>query len=261
MFHRNRLWGCAFLSPLTALLIVLFSMPCAAQSVRVEPQFLKIGSFFGETDLRVWGQAPEGSDVVIEVIGKEVEQELMRKGRHWDLWMNVGEVDIEGAPRLYLVASSNPRLVDQPAATVPWGYEALRKRTVFHGQLKENEESRIFEQFVRLKESLRLYGIFPDAVKVSSDVESGATGQTVFRLNSRVSPGSYHVCVWAARNGTILKQECVPFTVAVVGLPAFLYSLSSGQPIIYGLLAVALGIVVGFLPGLLFTRKPKEEQK
>ena len=261
MDHRNRLLWRILLSPLTALFMAVSSMPCSAQHIHVEPQSIKIGSFFGGTHLKARGEVPEGNDVVIEVLGKDIEEELMRKGSRWELWMNVGEVDIGGVPRLYFVASSNPQLLKQPAETVPWGYEALEKRAVFRGRVKEGEESHLFEQFVQLKESQGLYGIFPGTVKLSSDAELGNTGEAVFQLNSRISPGSYRVCIWTARNGLILKQECAPFTVTIVGIPAYLSSLATEQPIFYGLLAVAMGIVLGLLSGILFTRKRREENR
>jgi hypothetical protein len=259
MSRRSNLSRCAFLPPLIVFLITAFTMPCAAQRIHVEPQSLEVGTFFGDADLRVWGDVPQGDDVVIEVLGADVEQEFMRKGRRWELWMNVGEVDIEGVPRLYLLASSSPQLMKLPAATVPWGYDALKKGAGFKGQLKESEESRIFDEFIQLKESQELYGIFPGAAALSSDAGSDSRWEAVFQLNSRISPGSYRVCVWTVRNGLIQKQECIPFTVTVVGIPAYLSALAKGQPIFYGLLAVAMGIVLGLLSGILFTKKHGEE--
>lgn len=261
MSLRNRLLCCTILSPLTALFLVAFSAPCKAQKLRVEPQLVEIGSFFGGTHLKVSGDVPQDSDVLIGVFGNDVEQELMRKGRRWELWMNVGEVDITGVPRLYLLACSDPELLKVDFATVPLSYEAVEKGAVFNGRVKEGERSRIFEEFVRLKESQGLYGIFPGAVKISSDVRSGNKAEAAFQLNSRISPGSYRVCLWAVRNGLILNKECVPFTVVTVGIPAFLSSLANGQPVIYGFLAIITGLALGLLPGIPFTRKAKRRKK
>jgi len=48
---------------------------------------------------------------VIEITGQTAAEHLMRKGRRSGLWMNVGEVEVEGAPSLYLAASTTAPLL------------------------------------------------------------------------------------------------------------------------------------------------------
>ena len=54
---------------------------------------------------------PAGSQAVLTIRGKRIDEEMMRKSRHWDLWMNSGEVDIDNAPLLYIASSSDPALL------------------------------------------------------------------------------------------------------------------------------------------------------
>ena len=60
---------------------------------------------------------------VLSVRGKKIEEEMMRKSRHWDLWMNSGEVDIYDTPMLFIALSSDPALLtagDFPGDIAPW---------------------------------------------------------------------------------------------------------------------------------------------
>ena len=112
MRHRCRFqrWG---LQALEILWLLVMSSPLcdAAQRLSVTPPTIKINSFFGGAEVSVSAEIPQGCEAVIEVTGKKLEEDLMRKGRRWDLWMNVGEIDIDGAPCLYLLMSSAPRLL------------------------------------------------------------------------------------------------------------------------------------------------------
>ena len=107
------------------------------ENLQVHPALLKITGFFGGARLEVSGDIPGGTEAVIEVIGRVTEQELMRKGRRWDLWMNVGEINIGGIPGFYLVATSDPRLLSPDnKVTKPWGYGLWQRRARFQGALK-----------------------------------------------------------------------------------------------------------------------------
>jgi uncharacterized protein (TIGR02186 family) len=229
------------------------SVPCAAtQNLHLTPQTVTIGSFFNGAQLTVSGEIPEKCAAVVEVIGKVVERELMRKGRRWDLWMNVGEIDVDGVPRLYLVMSSDTDLLPGDGGDRLWGYEALRKRVSFKGIVTKEETSKLFTEFIRLRESQGLYGRFPGALKISSSNETGSIAQGIFRLPARLFPGTYQVCLTVIREGQIIERRSIPLNVVRVGFPALLAPLASEHAVLYGLLSVAVAVASGFLCGLLF---------
>jgi uncharacterized protein (TIGR02186 family) len=224
----------------------------AAQPLTVTPPILEIDSFFGGAEVSVSAGLPEGSQAVIEVMGKEVEEDMMRKGRHWDLWMNMGEIDIDGAPFLYLLMTSAPR----PMATGnrPWGYEALRKGVSLRGRFRKGERSELFREFIQLKEGHGLYGIFPGAVKISPLDGTRSVARATFRLPARVPEGIYRVCLTVIQEGQITERRCTSFKVVMKGLPAFLTFLASRHTVLYGLLSICVAVAGGFLSGFLFRR-------
>lgn len=235
--------------------LVLLPYTCIA-SVEVSPSEVGIGAFFGGEKLTITGKVPQGAQAVIEVVGRSTEQNLMRKGRHWDIWMNVGEVDVFGAPRLYYVLSSSPELTSDQRTNVPWGYNALRKEITFRSDQEYPDLDRLFEEFIQLKQGEGLYGIFPDAVAVSP-ATSGAESSVHAEVSvpTRISPGDYQICLFTVQNGLSTGRSCILFHVRLVGLPAFLTTLAHAHAVLYGLLAVAIAVIAGFLSGFLFKRK------
>ena len=248
---------------LGAFLLQVLSPPVHAASVDLDvtPDPIYIGSFFSGEKLMVSGEVPEEAEVVIEVIGKVSEQELMRKGKRWDLWMNVGEVDVEGAPSVYLAASSNPKSLLTPAADSSWGYQALAEKVSFKDQLETVTSSELFREFVRLKQGHGLYGLYPGEVKLSPARADHDLAEAAFWIPTRIAPGTYQVCLTAVRKGQALQRQCVPLEVAMVGFPAFLSSLARGSEVLYGFFAVAIAMITGLLTGLIFKKKRRTSEQ
>jgi hypothetical protein len=251
--NRGSRSGRAGFIVLAALVLLgIFSLPGWATNIQISPATLQIHGLFGGTSLQVSGEIPAGTEAVIEVIGENGEQELMRKGRRWDLWMNVGEIDITGVPGFYLVASSAPRLLSAARVAKPWGYGFWRQRARFQGALEKGEDALIFKEFLQLKEGHGLYGRFPGAVEVAATGGGRAQARVSFPINTRIAPGRYRVRLTAVRGWQVVQRRQVPWRVEMVGTPAFLTFLASQRPVLYGILALGLAALVGFLSGVLF---------
>jgi len=240
-------------------LILLLVLPSPARAVgadlKVQPEVVAISAFFSGVQMHITADLPQGSQAVLRVRGKRIEEELMRKSHHWDLWMNSGEVDIEHAPILYIALSSDPALLSPGAGDYPWGYKLVEQRARFTGQLKPSERDTIFQEFVQLKERDKLYRLYPGGLKITRTGSGPLRARASFHLPSRIKPGLYHVALWIVRNGKVIERRDSSFEVRREGLPEFLNSLAKNQGAFYGFLAVALAMVTGMLAGLVFHRR------
>jgi len=241
-------------------LILLLTLPSPAWtagggSLDVQPEVVTISAFFSGVQMHVTADLPPNSQAVLRVRGKRIEEELMRKTHHWDLWMNSGEVDIDHAPLLYIALSSDPDLLTAGAGDFPWGYDALEREARFSGQLKPQERDTIFKEFVELKERDKLYRLYPGGLKIAPAGPDRRQAQASFHLPSRLKPGTYYVALWIVRDGIVTERRDGSFEVRRQGLPEFLHTLAARHGVFYGFLAVALAMVVGMLTGLAFQRK------
>jgi hypothetical protein len=218
----------------------------------VWPDVVEIGAFFNGHGVTVIWQVPQGAQAVMEIAGQTAVEHLMRKGRRGGLWMNVGEVEIQGAPSLYLAASTSPPLLKAPSENAPWGYPALQKRISFVGQGERGEREMFLDQFFQLKESEGVYAIFPGDLKVSGASSDSQTVTGTFPLPTTVKPGTYRICLTAVQDGQVIDKHCSDLKVVMVGFPALLASLAYEHGATYGILAVVIAIVTGFAIGYLF---------
>jgi len=243
---------------LTGLIMLLsfWSIPAAeaAGNLVIRPVSIAISSFFSGTDMTISGELPAGCQAVLTLRGKRIDEEMMRKSRHWDLWMNSGEVDIDNAPLLYIAFSSDPILFNN-SAEYPWGYAALEKSVKFIGRIKPVEDDTIFNEFVQLKERDKLYHLFPGGLTITSQESGEELARASVHLPSRIKPGTYHVTLWILQKGTILDKQTAAFDVSLTGLPQLLQGMAKKHGVAYGLFAVAVAVMVGMLTGIVFRRK------
>ena len=104
---------------------LLLSLPAlalgASQELQVTPDLVEIGTWFRGHAVTAAAMIPQGAEAVIEVVGQTADEPLMRKGRRGGLWMNVGEIEVQHAPSLYLVMSTNPKLLEARGPGSPLG--------------------------------------------------------------------------------------------------------------------------------------------
>jgi hypothetical protein len=250
-WQRRLLW----MSPVFLLLALIAPSPGdAGTNLQVTPDSIEIGTFFSGARVEVSAEIPAGSDAVIEVLGKNIEEQLLRKGRHWDIWMNVGEIDIEGAPSLYYVMSTDPAGFSGVATDSSYGYHSLKKQVSFVGDVKGLKRTRIFDEFIKLKESEKLYGEYPGTVKVSQLSGNRSRIRGTFRIPSKVAPGDYLVRLSVHADGRLVATESVSIGIDMVSLPAFLSTLALQHGALYGLLAVVVAVAFGYVTGLVFRK-------
>lgn len=96
-------------------LLFLLSIPAlslgASQELQVSPDLVEIGTWFRGHQVTASAMIPKGVEAVFEIVGQTADEHLMRKGRRAGLWMNVGEIEVQYAPSLYMVMSTNPKLL------------------------------------------------------------------------------------------------------------------------------------------------------
>ncbi|MEW6387459.1 MAG: TIGR02186 family protein [Thermodesulfobacteriota bacterium] len=229
--------------------------PAASPKLLITPEQIDIGAFFEGTQVQITGEIPTGSQAVLEIVGGTKAEHLMRKGRRLGLWMNVGEIEVHEAPSLYLAAATDPRLLSSSGNGPAWGFAALKKRVRFSGQIQAQEKDQLFQQFLALKESEELYDTSGKPQVISGSAQGTLLVRTNFWLPGRIQPGTYRVGLSIISPGGKVTQTWAVLPVKAVGFPALLASLAYQHEALYGILAVIIAIVTGYIMGLIFGGK------
>ena len=222
-------------------------------AVRVEPAEVDVGMFYRGTKLHVEATAPDNCDVALACVGHETKVELKRKGKVGGvLWMNVGDVEFERVPSLFLQWSdvgglrSDSGVAREAAAR---GYERVEARVL--PATADEDTRRLFHEFIRLKEREQLY------LSRSGPVRASNTFSADFWLPASVPPGNYEVQLLGGRGPALDVLATSEITVRRVGLAALVSSMAQTHGLLYGIASVVLAIGMGFLTGMLFTASKK----
>ena len=157
--------------------------------------------------------------------------------------MNTDSVTVDEAPSFYAVATSGP--FNEIISSV----EDLRHEISIRESIRSvgadmniKDAQDFAEAVARIRENNGLYSLREGTVEVAE--------QTLFRTSidmpANLTEGDYATRVFLLRDKQVVAAYETTIDVRKVGLERFLYNLSRQQPLIYGLLSIAIAIAAGW---------------
>ena len=251
----------------TLLILSAFATPSHAQDddriiFDLTTSAIDVGQDFIGVNITVFGTvspAPEASDrdVVIVVRGP-TEAGIVRKGeRVKGVWMSGAPVHVRDAPGFYYIAGTGPvsdLLNDTERATRQLGPSALGILLDPDNRLKKSMTTETLdayrEAFVAEKKSRRLYIDDHNGVSMTE----GALFKAVVPFPAEIPVGDYDVEAYLVEDGAVAASHRVTLDVHRAGFFRSLYALAHGQPLVYGLLCVAVSLLSGWTASLAFRK-------
>jgi uncharacterized protein (TIGR02186 family) len=206
---------------------------------------------FAGTDVLLFGATDGPGDVVVVVRGPMNRHVLHRKSRVAGIWVNTATMTFESVPSFFAVASSRP-LEEIANANV----RARNQMEVGHlidlpdAKASANVAAEWENALIRNKQRSGLYRIEPARVTFS--------GPQLFRTDmffpANVPTGSYQVNVYLLREGQVVSAQTTPLIISKVGVEADIYLFAHEQSAWYGLIAILLALLAGWLAHIAFRR-------
>lgn len=211
---------------------------------------ISITTNFAGSDILIFGAIkreaaiPEGDlDVIVTIAGPSTPLTIRRKDRRVGLWINTDAVEIDAAPSFYAVATSGP--LEQVLSQT----ENLRHRVSIPLAIRSvgapetvGDAQTFTEALIRIRTENDLYKLMEGTVEVQE--------QTLFRasisLPANLTEGAYVTRIFLAREGNVIAQYETTIDVRKVGLERYLFTLAHQQPLIYGLMSLAIAILAGW---------------
>jgi uncharacterized protein (TIGR02186 family) len=214
---------------------------------------IAITTAFVGTNVVLFGTVEGGGDIVVTVHGPRQDQIVRRKARVAGIWINREGVTFRNAPSYYAVASTGP--LDEIArpdvlTSLEFGTDHLRLEPIDAAGLTISEITAFQDALVRRKQDQGLYSRKPGQINF--------LGEELFRTTlvfpANVPPGIYQVQVVELIDGFATDAQRSTLVVSKVGLEADVYDFAQQQAALYGLTAIALAILAGWLASVIFRR-------
>ena len=182
-------------------------------------------------------------EVIITVEGPSAPLVLRRKSHQMGIWINTDRVRITAAPSFYAVATTGP-LADVLSDTENLRHQITIPRAIravgISSQAKNSPD--FIAALLRIRTAEDRYRLAEGSVQL--------TDETLFRtdvvLPANLTEGDYKVRMFLTRGGKVIDAKEEVIEVQKQGLERFVNRLSKSQPLIYGLLSLAMAVAAGW---------------
>lgn len=227
--------------------------PASSQSIVTDlsTREVAISTGFTGAELLLFGATEGFGDIVVTVEGPKRDEIIRRKERVAGIWVNGTSVTFENAPAYYRTAASKP--LSEIAAP-----EVLEKLQIGSSRIDLSTRSsrgaetilEFRDAFIRSKKRQALYSEDISDIKITR----GRLFRSTISFPVNVPIGTYEVTVHLFKHGRLVSSEKTPLTVQKVGLEAKIYDFAHDHAAWYGLIAIAIALVAGWLAGVIFRR-------
>ena len=243
---------------LFASLLCLFALQVQSEEVvlGMSQDEVAITATFDGSDILVFGavkrerEIPEGTmHVIVTISGPSVPVLVRRKEKTYGIWTNRDMVVVDAAPSFYAVATSGHwhQVLSEN--------EDLRHKVSINRAIRSvgapvdiDDPQSFIDALIRIRASQGLYQLLENTVAVDQ--------QTLFRtainMPSSLTEGDYITRIFLTRDSTVVSEFETSIDVRKVGLERFLFHLSRDNPLVYGILALAIAISAGWLASAVF---------
>ncbi|MCB2101027.1 MAG: TIGR02186 family protein [Rhodobacterales bacterium] len=246
------------MTTLRALLLALVlactaAVPAKASELIADlsQHLIAITTGFSGANVLLFGSVEAPGDVVVAVSGPKHDITVRRKARVGGVWVNNDQMTFASAPAFYALASSAPirKILSE-------GERGVHKIGVHHLSLTPKGEeppdrlSDFREALIRNKQNQGLYA--EDAGKILFLGKQLFRTDITFPANAPV--GTYEVQVLLVRDGKVVAAEITPLSIGKVGFEANVYNFAYDYGLLYGLLAIVVATVAGWLASVAFRK-------
>lgn len=199
------------------------------------------------------GRTPdEAADIAVVLKGPLEPIVVREKQKVAGIWVNVERVRFRSAPGFYAVASSRPiaDLVDERMAAI---YElGLDNLQLSPGGGASPEVMRRFEQgLIDLRRRHQVYAEYPGGVTISE----GVLYRARIAIPARVPVGTYTAETFLIRDGRIVAGAAREINIEKLGFERFVADAAERWSLAYGIVAVALSLLLGWGASAAFNRR------
>ena len=240
------------------LFIVLVSgiktLPANAKDITIDlsDPIVKITAGFSGTDLLIFGVAPSDGDIVVVIRGPIREEIIRQKKRVMGVWVNRDQIILENAPTLYMMASN--RSLDQ---FLPGGIAYVHQIGLENIHIKPRKDYahvKNWEHFrhalIRNKVNQNLYKWDPEPLVF--------LGNRLFRTKihfpANLSVGTFGIDTYLISKGEMVAFETTLLNVRKFGVEAEVYNFAHRHSFAYGLLAIIVAGLAGWVANAVFRK-------
>ncbi len=244
-----------------AVVAVAFALPAASRAtaqehdepllIALSTQRIEIDSNFAGTSILLFGATDVAGDVVVSVRGPEEPVVVRRKRRSVGIWVNRESIAFRNVPGYYFVATSGPLEEIAPVELLDrkqLGSERVLLEAIWFDTSGDADEFRAALHRDRERDSL--YRSEPGVVEFIDE----RLFRTTIDLPAHVPTGDYVVEAMLLVDSQVLSTRSAALSIEKAGFSADISTFARADGALYGVIAIALALVAGWLGSFAFRK-------
>ena len=219
--------------------------------IALSTQRIEIDSNFAGTSILLFGATDVAGDVVVSVRGPEEPVVVRRKRRSVGIWVNRESIAFRNVPGYYFVATSGPLEEIAPVELLDrkqLGSERVLLEAIWFDTSGDADEFRAALHRDRERDSL--YRSEPGVVEFIDE----RLFRTTIDLPAHVPTGDYVVEAMLLVDSEVLSTRSAALSIEKAGFSADISTFARADEALYGIIAIALALVAGWLGSFAFRK-------
>ncbi len=219
--------------------------------IALSTQRIEIDSNFAGTSILLFGATDEVGDVVVSVRGPEEPVVVRRKRQTVGVWINQESIAFRNVPGYYFVAASRPleeiahaEFLDRKQL----GSGRLLLEAIWFDTSGDADEFRAALHRYRERESL-----YRSELGVVEFIDERLF-RTTIDLPAHVPTGDYVVEALLMVDGEVLSTRSAALNIEKAGFSADISTFARTDEALYGVIAIALALVAGWVGSFAFRK-------
>lgn len=233
--------------------LILFSLQAAFANPiisGISNNEINIDHKFNGTQILLFGAKGDAGSIVIAVRGPKKNYLVTKKQKMLGIWYNGDNVKFQDINSFYALFSSfNGYDIDRNLLSdLEIGSDNLHFKNF--GEVAKNKKNEFEVHLVEELERQKLYMPSPKRI----DFLDETLFKVMINFPKNIARGIYTVEIYLVQDDRLLSFQAIPIYVNQVGLSAKILDFATKQSMLYGLLAVIIALVTGFVANYIFVR-------
>lgn len=237
------------ITTLMLLLVELSNLEARPIISGIATNQIDIDTKFTGTQVLLFGAKGDYGDIIIVVRGPEQNYIISKKDKFFGIWYNKQRMKIKNAYGYYSFFSTarNPK-ASKVFSDFGIGRDALKFD--ISGDYRDETKIIFQEEFISNLEYKNLYATNPHKIEFLDE--------TLFKVMidfpKNIPSGIYTAEIYLIDEDNLAALQSIPIYVNQVGFSADIHNMAYQHPVLYGIMAILIAVIAGWLANLFFSR-------
>jgi len=211
---------------------------------------VNIDTKFSGAEVLLFGAKGDAGNIIITVRGPKKNYLVSKKDRFLGVWYNKDRIKFKNAYSYYSFFSSltNKDIESGLLSRLEIGEEQI-KFDIKNG-VDERQDAEFKIKFMDKLTEQNLYLNNPNSIEFLDET----LFKVMLTFPKNVMMGVYTVEIYLVDENNLVAFQSIPITVHQVGLSARINQFAYNNSVIYGIFAILIAVVAGFLANYVFTK-------